>query len=187
MIDIAKLRELMRDVAGIPWSIDQDEGRVLGSLVDPDQPKRGREIACSARGNNAALIVAAVNGLGELLDRVEALENVVKAARRVERGFVRTKSYDGYATATWNGAEALNAFDLFDVLCVALDKLDEASKRSTSRSSGSCCKKSAFHLCLGTSQRRASTASVFSPVSARWRSGTTCRLAPKTPPSSWPP
>jgi len=72
-VTIAELRALLAKADNLPWADDDAPMIKSVGLVDPERPSRGREMIAQAFGQNAALIVAAVNALPALLDVVDSL------------------------------------------------------------------------------------------------------------------
>lgn len=94
---IARLRELLAEASLLPWTAvtrealkgwpigfecgDDDDGNWAVSIFG----RHASEGATRGAGNDARLIAAAVNALPALLDRLEAAEAVVAAAREESR------------------------------------------------------------------------------------------------------
>lgn len=102
MSEIARLRELLAK-ATTPgrWAVTTDG-------IVPEADDGGPDfcaVANNAEPDDAALIVAAVNALPALLDRLEAAERVVAAARAIDRAY----SEGGSLGDTFRATAALHA------------------------------------------------------------------------------
>lgn len=86
MTDLARLRELLAAATPGPWETAERSDTIN---VQAGQRAVARCQRKAGVWRDAALIVAAVNALPALLDRIEALERVAEAARRRRHGACR--------------------------------------------------------------------------------------------------